>query len=278
MSGAARAACSVSGWLVLGKAGACLSEEEYGSLGALAVESYELRGEDGGLLLIRELPVAEAPAPKPQGAQAPGPAGAPELPAGMRLVSLRAHLAEAGPAEAALACRAVHLTAFRRRTRFCPSCSARLEPAPVGTSLRCPACGLEEFPRVSPAVIVLAERKGRILLARNARFQGGMHSLIAGFVEPGESFEECAARELLEETGISAEDFRYSGSQPWPFPDSIMVGFRARALEGSIRVDGREILEAGWFGPEAMPPIPRRGSIARRLIDGWLAERGFTTA
>jgi len=119
------------------------------------------------------------------------------------------------------------------------------------------------------------EWKGRILLARNARFTAGLHSLVAGFVEPGETFEECAARELMEETGVEASGFRYSGSQPWPFPDSIMVGFRARAERRDIRVDGKEILEADWYGPDSLPPIPRRGSLARGLIDDWLAERGF---
>jgi NAD+ diphosphatase len=269
-----RAASSGSGWIVLGSGGALLTEKECVALEPLCRADYDFSLEDGSSLRLLDLSGPDSPVPGPSGTQAAAE-DRPELPPGFSLISLRSYYAEADQAQARAAAAAVHLAAFRRRVVHCPSCAKPLRQADSGTSLICDSCGLEEFPRVSPAVIVLTEWKGRILLARNARFTGGMHSLVAGFVEPGESFEETAARELMEETGVSAQDFRYAGSQPWPFPDSIMVGFRAKATGPEIKVDGKEILEAAWFGPDALPPIPRHGSIARRLIDEWLSERGF---
>jgi NAD+ diphosphatase len=280
-----RVACSASGWVVRGipgegRRGALLDQRAYDALLPLARERHDFRMEDGSRFLVLEVPAPDHPLPAPASkAQEAAPVEEhilPELPEGFSLLPLRTLLADSDGPEAGAACRAVHLAAFRKRVVFCPRCATRLDRAETGASLICSSCGLEEFPRVSPAVIVLVEWKGRILLARNARFTGGLHSLVAGFTEPGESFEECAARELMEETGVQASDFRYAGSQPWPFPDSIMVGFRAKASNRDIRVDEREIVEADWYGPDSLPPIPRRGSIARRLIDEWLAERGFT--
>ena len=123
------------------------------------------------------------------------------------------------------------------------------------------------FPRTSPAVIVLVEREGKALLAHARRFTEGLYSVLAGFVEPGETLEEAVAREIQEEVGIQVTDIRYFGSQPWPFPDSFMVGFTARYESGEIRVDGNEITQADWFSPNELPTIPDQVSIARRLID-----------
>jgi NAD+ diphosphatase len=139
---------------------------------------------------------------------------------------------------------------------------------------RCPRCGLDAFPRVAPAVICLVERAdGAALLARSPQFVAGMFSCLAGFVEPGETLEEAVAREVREEVGIEVTAIRYFGSQSWPFPHSLMVGFTAQWLSGDIEVDGIEITEAGWFEVDDLPDVPSSISIARRLIDDWRARR-----
>jgi NAD+ diphosphatase len=117
---------------------------------------------------------------------------------------------------------------------------------------------------------VLVRRGDQALLARAARFTSGFYSTLAGFVEPGESLEETLVREVREEVGIEVREVRYFGSQPWPFPHSLMVGFFAEYAGGEIRVDGVEIVDARWFDRHALPPVPPRPSIARRLIDVWL--------
>ena len=132
----------------------------------------------------------------------------------------------------------------------------------------CPACGRAVFPRISPAVIVLVTRGDKALFARNARVPpGGRFGLLAGFVEAGETLEETAVREVREESGIEIGDLRYVASQPWPFPDSLMLAFTARWVSGEARADGREIAELRWCGRDELPEIPPRGSIARVLID-----------
>jgi NAD+ diphosphatase len=121
---------------------------------------------------------------------------------------------------------------------------------------------------------VLIERGDEVLLARGANFPGKWFSLLAGFVEPGESLEETVAREVREEVGVELQDLRYFGSQPWPFGRSLMVGFTARYAGGELRPDPTEIAEAAWFRADAMPPLPPRISIARRLIDDFLQRKG----
>ncbi len=136
-----------------------------------------------------------------------------------------------------------------------------------GGSRVCPACGREHFPRISPAVIVLVRKGGEALLARNARFPPDRFGLLAGFVEPGETLEEAAIREVREESGIEISDLRYVRSQPWPFPDSLMVAFTAQWSGGEARADGEEIVELRWCRPDSLPGIPPPGSVARALID-----------
>jgi NAD+ diphosphatase len=119
-------------------------------------------------------------------------------------------------------------------------------------------------------VIVLVKRGDEILLARSGRFERGLFSVLAGFVEPGETLEEAVAREVREEVGISISHITYFGSQPWPFPDSLMVGFTAEYLEGDLHIDGEEIVEAGWYRVGNLPVIPDKVSIARRLIDSFV--------
>jgi len=134
----------------------------------------------------------------------------------------------------------------------------------------CPACGRAHFPKISPAVIVLVRKEGKALLARNARFPAGRFGLIAGFVDPGETLEEAAVREAREEAGIEIGNLRYLKSQPWPFPDSLMLAFAADWRSGEARPDGKEIVELRWCGPDELPGIPPPGSVARWLIDGFV--------
>ncbi|MBA3500285.1 MAG: NAD(+) diphosphatase, partial [Deltaproteobacteria bacterium] len=132
-------------------------------------------------------------------------------------------------------------------------------------------CSHGAYPRLTPAVIVLVERDGRCLLARNARTKMPFFSTLAGFVEVGETLEQCVAREVREEAGIELADIRYFGSQPWPFTSSLMIGFTAKWASGEIVADPTEILEADWFAPDALPVLPPKLSIARDLIDAFVS-------
>jgi NAD+ diphosphatase len=172
-----------------------------------------------------------------------------------------------------LAGRAVQLVEWTRTHRYCGRCGTPTIPAGgVERALRCPDCGLLAFPRLAPAMIVLVtDDDERALLARGVRFPVPMYSCLAGFVEPGETCEEAVHREVREEVGIEVRDVAYWGSQPWPFPHSLMLGFTARHAGGDLALDESEILDAGWYARDALPPIPPGMSIARRMIDGWLA-------
>jgi len=171
-----------------------------------------------------------------------------------------------------IAFRALHLLDWSQKTRFCKRCGNEMRTKAGPPTRECPVCGYLSFPRISPAVIVLVERGNQCLLARSPRFKGEFYSVLAGFSEPGETLEETVAREVREETGIEVQDIRYFGSQPWPFPDSLMIGFIARYAGGEIRVDGEEILDARWFTADQLPNIPGKISIARQLID-WFVRK-----
>jgi NAD+ diphosphatase len=135
----------------------------------------------------------------------------------------------------------------------------------------CPVCGRQEFPRISPAVIVLVTNdRDEALLAHNANFSGGIYSLIAGFVEAGETLESTIIREIREEVNIEVDRIQYAASQPWPFPNSLMLGFTARYAGGTLKPDGKEILDARWFSRDALPNLPGNGSVAKFIIDRWL--------
>ncbi len=172
----------------------------------------------------------------------------------------------------ALAGRASQVLTWEKDHQFCGRCGTKNEPHPIDRAQECPKCGLQSFPRLTPAIITLVERDdGKALLAWGARFPGRFYSALAGFVEPGESLEECVAREVREEVGIEVSDIRYFGSQPWPFPHSVMIGFQARYAGGDIVVQEEEIIEADWYAHDALPPAPRGGlSIAGWLIDDWI--------
>ena len=167
--------------------------------------------------------------------------------------------------------RANHLVHWSRVHRFCGQCGSATVDKTGERAKRCPDCGLVNYPRVSPAVIVAVLREDRILLACSSRFPNAYYSVLAGFVEPGETLEGCVKREIREEVGLEVDQIRYFASQPWPFPDSIMVGFTAQWADGDIHVDGKEILKADWFAADNLPEVPPRISIARQLIDWFVA-------
>jgi NAD+ diphosphatase len=169
--------------------------------------------------------------------------------------------------------RAVQIVDWDRNHRFCGRCGSPTERDPVERSRTCPRCGLQHFPRLSPAVIVLVTRGEELLLARSPHFAPGVYSTLAGFVEPGESLEEAVAREVLEEVGVTLADVRYFGSQPWPFPNSLMIGFTAHWAGGDLRPQPGEIEDARWFHRDALPVLPAPLSIARRLIESFLSRR-----
>ena len=156
-------------------------------------------------------------------------------------------------------------------SRFCGSCGAPNKMREQERARECTACGLVRYPRLSPAIIVQVTRGQEILLARGPHFPPGMYSVLAGFVELGETLEEAVSREVAEETGVRVEEVRYFGSQPWPFPDSLMVGFTARWAGGELRLGDGELEDAGWFTRYAMPKIPSGETIARHLIDDYLS-------
>jgi NAD+ diphosphatase len=170
-----------------------------------------------------------------------------------------------------IAGRAVQILLWDQTHRFCGRCGQPTVHAPAERAKLCPRCGLLSFPRLSPAVIMLIRRGDELLLARNKAFADGFFSVLAGFVEPGESLEETVAREVREEVGLEVTDIGYFGSQPWPFPHSLMIGFTATYAGGEIRLQADEIAEAGWFHKRGdLPRLPGKLSIARRLIDSFI--------
>lgn len=169
-----------------------------------------------------------------------------------------------------LAGRAFQVMNWERTHQYCGQCGHPTQTAAHERARVCPQCHLTQYPRISPAIIVAITKAQSILLANAPRFPEGLYSVLAGFVEAGETFEECVRREVKEEVGIEVEDIRYFGSQPWPFPHSLMVGFTAKYAGGEIRVDRQEILEADWFEADNLPNIPGPYSIARQLIDNFI--------
>jgi len=152
-------------------------------------------------------------------------------------------------------------------TRFCGRCGTLARIVEKKHGRVCPACGLHTYPRISPAVIMGVTRGDEILLARGIRFPDKpIFSVLAGFIAPGETLEECVAREVYEETRIRVKNVRYVKSQPWPFPDSLMIGFTADYESGEIEIDPGEILAAGWFTADRLPLIPDRYTLAGQLI------------
>ncbi|MDY7226018.1 NAD(+) diphosphatase [Hyalangium rubrum] len=200
---------------------------------------------------------------------APYPKGQ-EPPEGMKLVQARTLYRKVDEALFAVAGRALAIAEWDVTHRFCGRCGQPTSLVPGERARRCPTCHTPFYPRIAPAVIVLITRGDTMLLARNATFPEPFFSTLAGFVDPGESLEECVVREVREEVGVELKDLRYFGSQPWPFGRSLMVGFTAEYAGGEVRVDGKEIAEALWFTADNLPRIPPRLSIARHLIDSFI--------
>lgn len=197
-------------------------------------------------------------------------------PADGAALDLRAFYGRASETEWMVAGRAVQLVEWGRTHKYCGRCATPTVAAENERAVVCPTCKLMAFPRLAPAVITLVTRgEGReqeALLARGVMWQIPMYSCLAGFVEPGENLEQAVAREVHEEVGVRVNDVRYVASQPWPFPHSIMLGFRATYESGDIVCDPTEIADARWCRRDDIPMIPPAMSIARTLIDGWLTE------
>lgn len=157
-----------------------------------------------------------------------------------------------------------------RNTRFCGVCGGAMR-FHTDISKRCEMCGKEVWPQLAIAIIVLIRRgNDEILLARGRHFRSNFYGLIAGFVETGETLEEAVRREVMEETGLSIKNIRYFGSQPWPYPSGLMVGFTADYASGDLHLQQEELQKAGWFHRNNLPNLPEKLSIARQLIDDWL--------
>jgi NAD+ diphosphatase len=200
---------------------------------------------------------------------------------GIRYVELRSVSTLLTADEAAILAYARALLHWHARHGYCPSCGTATLVMQGGHLRRCPECGADHFPRTDPAVIVLVTRGDHCLLGRSPRFPPAMYSTLAGFVEPGESLEETVYREVLEEAGVEVEEVVYRSSQPWPFPQSLMLGFRATTSDETLRLDPEELEDARWLtraeleDPERRPVrLPNVDSIARFLIEEWLAEEG----
>lgn len=213
----------------------------------------------------------------------PSRQGHPELPGDHLFEDLRNRMATLSPRAAELAATARALLHWHKSHGFCAACGAASLPARAGWERHCPACGAHHFPRTDPVVICLVTHGNRVLLGRSPGWPEGMYSLLAGFVEPGETLEAATRREVFEESGIRLGEVRYLASQPWPFPASLMLGCRAQALTTEITVDPAELEDALWLSREEMvgvlagrhPKVKagRNGAIAHFLLRNWLADR-----
>ncbi len=169
-----------------------------------------------------------------------------------------------------LAGRALQLLEWNRNHHYCGQCGTETHAHKTDRAKVCPKCGLVAYPRLSPSIIVLVWRGKEVLLARNAAWPSGFFSTLAGFVEPGESIEQTVHREVMEEVGLRVTNLQYKGSQSWPFPNSLMLGFHAEYLEGEVRCQADEIAEAHWYRFDNMPSIPPVWAISRWLIDDFV--------
>lgn len=167
--------------------------------------------------------------------------------------------------------KAYQINYWDQHSRFCPACGTPTEQkTPI--MKKCPACGYEMFPAVSPAIIVLIRKADQILLVHARNFKGTFHGLVAGFLETGETLEQCVEREVMEETGLKVKNIRYWGNQPWPYPSNLMVGFIADYAGGEIQLQEEELSSGAFYGKDNLPEIPRKLSLARKMIDWWLEQ------
>ncbi|MGB0467591.1 MAG: NAD(+) diphosphatase [Pontibacterium sp.] len=187
---------------------------------------------------------------------------------------LRALLAAAEDEEHyGLLSRAAQIATWHNNHRFCSRCASPLVKHREDLALHCKGCGLAQYPRISPCIIVLVRRGEQCLLAHAAHFDEGRYSTLAGFIEAGETAEAAVAREIMEEVGIAVKNISYHCSQSWPFPHALMLGYFADYESGEVMPDGKEILDAQWFSVEALPLIPPPFTIARKLMDHFFAQQ-----
>lgn len=196
-----------------------------------------------------------------------------ELPANLVRHNLRFTWELIDTAQYAIAVRAKLLLTWDREHRFCGACGTATEAMHGEPARVCPACQLRAYPRLSPAVMVLIHRGDELLLARSPHFRPGMYSALAGFVEAGESLEDCIHREVMEEVGVRVTNLRWFSSQPWPFPHSLMLAFHADYVDGEITPQPGEIEDARWFHWDALPEMPLSTSIAYRLLQSAIQEK-----
>jgi len=194
----------------------------------------------------------------------------PALPEGWQKHNLRLCYELLGAELHAIAVRAKLMLSWDREHRFCGVCGTATTPMAQEPARICPACQHRAYPRLSPAVMVLIHRGDELLLARSPHFRPGVYSALAGFVEAGESLENCIHREVMEEVGLRITNLRWFGSQPWPFPYSLMLAFHADYLDGEITPQAGEIEDARWFRRDALPEMPQPVSIAYRLLQSAL--------
>jgi NAD+ diphosphatase len=195
------------------------------------------------------------------------------LPDGYRLAGLRSLYGVLGDAEYTLSGYASQILHWETDHRFCDHCGEQVGQEGGTWGKKCPNCGRTAYPPVVPAVLLLIHDGGdRVLLAQKSNW-GKRYSIIAGFVEPGESLEDCCIREAREEVGIAVDRPLYGGSQTWPFPHQVMIGFTARHIAGEVVIDAEELARAEWFHYDALPELPPPLSLSRQLIDAWVAGR-----
>ena len=200
-----------------------------------------------------------------------------EAPAGFSFQDLRSLFGVLDERSFMMAGRATQVITWNVMHCFCGCCGTRTDQG-VETerfSRICPKCGALYFPRLNPAAIVLVHRADEVLLARAPQFPEGMYSTLAGFVEPGETVEQTVAREVREEVGVEVKNITYFGSQPWPFPNSLMVAFTAEWAGGELSIEPLEVEDAGWYKADELPQLPPKISIARAMIDDFAERRGF---
>ncbi|MEM0948833.1 MAG: NAD(+) diphosphatase [Pseudomonadota bacterium] len=207
----------------------------------------------------------------------------PDLPDGYVFAELRAIMAALAPRSAELLATARAILSWHQTHQFCAMCGAPSEMAQAGWQRDCPSCGAHHFPRTDPVVIMLVTHGNDVLVGRSNGWPEGMYSLLAGFVEPGETIEAAVRRETVEESGVRVGQVDYLASQPWPFPSSLMFGCHGHALSREISIDPKEIEDARWMSRETMADVvagrsseihaARSGSIARFLIERWLADK-----
>jgi NAD+ diphosphatase len=193
------------------------------------------------------------------------------MPDGWKAANLRTWFGSLDDETLSIAMRAVQILEWDRTHQFCGACGIPTEQASGERAKRCPRCRLTVYPRISPAMMALVTKGNQLLLGRGVNFPPGRYSALAGFLEAGETIEECVAREVREETSIEIKNPRYFASQSWPFPNSLMIAFTAEYASGEVRHDPVELADAQWFDLDALPQMPPRLSIARALIDATIA-------